>query len=222
MEPTTMVLVRHGHMADNDVGPAARLRGWTDPPLTKRGMLQAHALAQRLADEPTASALYTSPLVRARQTADVIGSALGLRPRSRVGLREISCGLVDGWLISRVQRRYPELWERNLAQNDDGFHWPGGETYQAFRRRVLRALQSIKHAHPGERVVVVTHAGAVAQVIGALNGLGAAQWSAFRPSNASLTELRWQHQTVSVVRFDERVHVPSEAATSAIPDRRAG
>jgi broad specificity phosphatase PhoE len=69
MRPTTLVLVRHGHVADNDTTTSARLNGWTDAPLTARGEAEARAMARRLAVEPPANALYTSTLVRARRTA---------------------------------------------------------------------------------------------------------------------------------------------------------
>ena len=64
-EPTTLVLVRHGHVADNDCGTGARLCGWTDPPLSPLACAQALRLRARLAAEPPFAAAYTSPLRRA-------------------------------------------------------------------------------------------------------------------------------------------------------------
>src|SRR5438876_11359427 len=103
MHSTTLILIRHGHVVDNDRGSSARLCGWTDPPLSARGEVESLALARRLIDEGRATALYTSPLQRARATATIVGAALGLRPRERAGWREISCGWLDGWLLSKVQ-----------------------------------------------------------------------------------------------------------------------
>ena len=99
-------------------------------------------------------------------------------------MREIYCGRLEGVPLVEVQRRYPFLWQANLRQADDDFHWPGGESYRDFRRRALRAVGAIAAAHPGELVMIVTHAGVIAQVLGALNGIRAARWEPFRPSNA--------------------------------------
>ncbi|MGH2355075.1 MAG: histidine phosphatase family protein, partial [Chloroflexota bacterium] len=206
-EPTTLLLVRHGHVADNDAQPAARLCGWSDPPLSALGRRQVAWLRWRLHQEAPIAALYTSPLQRAKYTAQTIAGLLGLRPRRRHVLREISCGSLDGWPLAEVRRRYPQLWAANLAQRDETFCWPGGESYRAFRARALRAVQGIAAAHSGQRVLIVTHAGVISQIVGALAGTSAARWEAFRAGNASVTELLWQGDGGRVLRFDDRHHV---------------
>ena len=70
--------------------------------------------------------------------------------------------------ISEVQQRYPKLWEENEAQQNENFSWPDGETYRRFRRRVLRVVNAIARRHEGQRVLVVTHAGVINQVLGTL------------------------------------------------------
>jgi probable phosphoglycerate mutase len=140
---TILLLVRHGHTRDNTVGDGARLSGWHDPPLSPLGAQQARLLATSLRSERVA-ALYTSTLTRARQTAATLADALGLEPIDEPDLREISCGDLDGRSLATVQRRFPELWQRNLSQSDADFRWPGGESYRELRLRVLGAL----HASP--------------------------------------------------------------------------
>ena len=178
-------------MRDNDAGADARLCGWTDPPLSHLGRAQVAHLCERLAGEPPAEALYASPLLRARSTAQAIACALGIPVLVRGGLREINCGVLDGRPIRDVRRRYPALWRRNMEQTDSGFAWPGGESYAAFRERCLGAVGRIAAAHPGGRVLVVTHAGVITQVVGALHGAGPAEWGKFRVGNASVTEVEW-------------------------------
>jgi alpha-ribazole phosphatase/probable phosphoglycerate mutase len=207
MRASTLVFVRHAHVADNDAAAGARLCGWFDAPLSRRGWAQVERLCARLEQAPPPTALYTSPLRRALSMARVIGSRLGLRPRPLDLLREIHCGWLEGVPLVEVQRQYPILWRANLWQLDDGFHWPGGESYRDFRQRVLRAVAAIAAAHPGEQVLIVTHAGVIGQVLGALHGLRAARWEPFRPSNASLTVVRWADGAGQVRVFDDHAHL---------------
>jgi broad specificity phosphatase PhoE len=146
-------------------------------------------------------------LVRHAHVTDNTAGALSLRPRRRAALCEISAGALEGWPVAEVARHFPQLWARHLAQDDEDAGWPGGETYRHFRTRVLRAVRRIAAAHAGRRVVLVTHAGVIGQVVGWLRGAGAARWEVFRPRNASITELEWAGPTGRVLRFDDAAHL---------------
>ena len=128
-------------------------------------------------------------------------------PRPLGLLREINCGRLEGMPLSEVQRSHPFHWRTNLRQVDDGFRWPGGESYREFRRRVVSAMNSIAAQHGGERVIVVTHAGVISQIVGALSGVRAACWEAFRPRNASLTIVEWLDGRGRVRSFDDHDHL---------------
>lgn len=223
--PARLVFIRHGHTVANS-GSESRMSGWTNFPLSDLGRRQAEALSRRLAEEPPVSALYASPLQRASDTARAL-TALKIQDiRYLEDLREIGCGEVDGWPVSRVRERYPDLWEANLQQDDPDFRWPQGESYRELRDRSLAAMDRIAAAHPGERVAVVTHAGVICQVIGWLHGTSPAEWSRFRPGNGSLTEVEWAGDCGTVLTFDDRSHLekvnpeeetrPSEEARSAL------
>jgi broad specificity phosphatase PhoE len=178
--------------------------------------MQTEVLRARLAAEPRPDAIYASTLRRSRETAEAIAAALRVRPRLLRSLREIDCGRLDGWLLQEVRRAYPELWQRNLAREDDEFHWPEGESYRALRRRGLRAVRQIAARHAGGRVAIVTHAGVITQVLGALHGVAPARLDAFVVGNASLTEVRWDGDRGTLVRFDDRDHLAERLAP---PDR---
>jgi len=204
--PATLILVRHGHIAGNSLSEA-RMSGWTDFPLSDLGWRQTAALRRRMAQEPPAAARYASPLRRARDTAEAL-AGLPLGPLHLLDdLREAHCGEVDGWPISEARRCYPDLWDANLLQADESFRWPGGESYRELRERCLRAIEEIAAAHPGERAVVVTHAGVISQVLNALHGIGPERWNNFRPGNCSLTEVEWGRGGGTLVRFDDRSHL---------------
>lgn len=200
-----LILIRHGHTAGNSSG-GLRMSGWTDTALSDRGRLQVACLARRVSSEP-ASVVYASPLLRARETAWPVAAAAGAEVRLEPDLREIHCGEVDGWPVEDVQRLHPGLWEANLRQDDEGFRWPGGESYRELRERSLGAVRRIAAAHSGERVLVVTHAGVISQIVGCLRGIGPARWECYRPENCSLTELEWEGESGRVVSYDDRGHL---------------
>jgi broad specificity phosphatase PhoE len=207
---TTVLLVRHAHTMSN--GRAPTLSGWSDLPLTDLGRRQVCALRQAYAGARFAAVL-SSPLDRALKTADAFAPGNSIELCS--DLREIHCGHMEGMLVEKIMADCPELWSANLRQDDDEFRWPGGESYREFRARCLQALGRIASLFDGERVVVVTHTGFVGQVLGALAGIRAARWDAFRPGNASITELVWSDTERRVVRFDDRSHLREQGVESS-------
>ena len=104
-------------------------------------------------------------------------------------------------------KRYPALWRPNLRQDDEGFRWPGGESYRELRARSWRALHAVAVAHPGGRVALVTHAGVLSQIFGRLAGLSPARWGAFRTGSSSVSEIEWLHGSVTLIRLDDRRHL---------------
>lgn len=200
MDPTRLLLVRHGQTAGNEGGGQVLL-GHTDLPLTPEGLRQARCLAARLRRRPLA-AIYSSPLQRAGATAQEVAVGRPVRVRWCRGLREIDCGAADGLEVEAVQRRYPAAWEANRRQDDADFRWPGGESYRELRGRVLQACDRIASRHAGARVLVVTHAGVVNQVVGSLEGLDPARWEPRRPRHCTVTEVEWGRERRRLVTFD--------------------
>jgi broad specificity phosphatase PhoE len=228
MLATSLLLVRHGRTLDNIRDAGARLTGWYDPPLSADGVQEAEELANHLREHAVA-ALYTSTLARARQTAWPLALSLGLYPRNEPDLREISCGELDGVPLAEVQQRFPDLWQGNLAQSDEDFQWPGGETYRGFRRRVLRTIRRLARTHRGQTIMLVTHAGVISQTIGWVHNTSAARWELWRPRNGSMSEVRWHRNGGALVRFDWRpsaapdeVRAAQDAQLIACGPRRLG
>jgi broad specificity phosphatase PhoE len=196
---TTLLLVRHAHTAANDLERKPVMSGWADVPLSTRGVKQLTTLASADLGE-VAPVIYSSDSIRTLHTAGSFAQGRRIVPLR--SLREISCGDVDGWRVATVQERYPELWQRNLAQNDPDFRWPGGESYRELRTRVLRAMRGIASRHRGERVAVVTHTGVITQVMNHAKGLSPANWKRWRAANASVTTIEWDDDDrVRVIRF---------------------
>ena len=145
-------MARHG---ETDWNRESRFQGHADTPLNNAGRGQARELAERLADERIA-AVYASPLLRARETAEIVAERLGLAVETVDGLREVDVGSWSGLTRAEVEERFPDGFHRWLAL-DHG--WEDGETYDDLGRRVLASLRELAARHPGERVLVVSHGG---------------------------------------------------------------
>ena len=149
---TEILLIRHGETLWNQEG---RMQGQQDSPLTPVGMNQARQLARRLKGIEF-TALYSSDLGRAHQTARCIADETGHEVIADRGLRERNFGIFEGLTNAEIQVRYPEDHERFAARDPD-FVMEGGESAAQFRGRVVETLDRIAHAHRGETVVVVSH-----------------------------------------------------------------
>lgn len=151
---TTILLARHG---ETDWNRAGRFQGHADPPLNETGRAQAAELAQELRAEELA-AVYSSPLRRALETAEVVAGSHGLEAAPVAGLREVDVGSWSGLTRAEVEERFPDQFARWLAY---GQGWDDGETYEEMGRRAVAALLELAVAHEGERVVAVTHGGPI-------------------------------------------------------------
>ena len=159
--PNEVLLVRHGETDDN---AAARFQGRRDTQLNELGREQSRALAQRLRGEGL-RALYSSPLARARATAQIVGDALGLEPLLDDRLMEADAGAWPGLMIAEVTAALPEEWER-WRNADPTFRFPGGESVAEQAARVAAALADV--ARGPLPALVVTHGGSL-RAIGAVD-----------------------------------------------------
>ncbi len=142
---TTLLFARHG---ETDWNREGRFQGHADPPLNEAGRAQARELAERLQDVPL-DAVYSSDLRRAHETAEIIAAAKGLPVVVEPGLREIDVGSWSGLTRSEIEERFPG------AEHHDG------ETREEHLERVVATVDRIARAHPGERVLIVSHGGSL-------------------------------------------------------------
>ena len=142
-----------------------RAQGHADIPLTTSGRRQAHAAASELAEFPI-TAVFSSDLVRAADTARVIAADHGCDVVIDPDLREIDQGEWEGLRVSEIAERWPEIWgpARHYRAR------PGGESPGEVRRRALQAVERIVLAHPDGHVAAVSHGGTIrwisAEVLG--------------------------------------------------------
>ncbi len=162
---TTVYLARHG---ESDWNAANRFQGHSDRPLTARGRAQVETLAAELAEAAALSAIYSSPLRRALETAAAVGACTGLEPVAVDDLREVNVGAWTGLSRAEVELQFPEEFRRWL---DGGEGWADGETYEEMSSRVVSAVLRIADAHPRDEVLVVSHGGPIRALQAAAAGL---------------------------------------------------
>jgi broad specificity phosphatase PhoE len=197
---TRIVLVRHAAI---DTG--RRLCGSLDISLSAVGRAELEALLRRPARADVPDALFTSTLQRATTVARALGRVWTIDPQPVAWAREIHCGDVEGMPLDQLRRCFSELWARNEAQREDTFSWPGGETYAEFRGRVVEGLDDAAARYPSGRVVIVTHAGVISQVLGRFKNRAACVWKPDRPDPLTATEVLWTKGAPrAVLSFNDR------------------
>jgi probable phosphomutase (TIGR03848 family) len=150
---TTVLLVRHGATATTGTVLPGRAPGLH---LSERGAGQAQAAAERLAElAPKPSALYVSPLERARETAAPIAKVLRLRPVLERGLLECDFGTWTGKRLSTLRRRSD--W-RAVQHAPSTFRFPEGESFTEMQLRIWTTLERLARKHRNRTIVVVSHA----------------------------------------------------------------
>ncbi len=145
-----MIFVRHGRTPWNVEG---RVQG--GGALDEVGRAQAAALGERLRSEPIA-AIYASPALRARQTAQAAARRLGLPVRQRSLLRDLDYGRYGGALVSDVRRESPGLLEQ-WRERPDTVSFDGGETLADLRGRIVRFMAGAARDHDGSTILAATH-----------------------------------------------------------------
>jgi probable phosphoglycerate mutase len=178
MHSTKLILVRHGETDDNR---NLVFQGQDGRGLNAHGRDQAARLAARLvaaAIKARPAGLYASDLERARETAEILGRALGLTPRLDPDLREVFLGGWQGLSHTDVAARFPEEWA--AWQRGEDLKRGGGESYAELGDRVARAVGRVADAHPGEAAVMVSHGAAIKIFVARVLGLSTAALRAFR------------------------------------------
>jgi probable phosphoglycerate mutase len=130
-------------------------------------MIQAGAVAARIAGLTNVAAVYASPLERTRETAAPIARALGLRVKVDRGLLECDFGDWTGAKLADLRRK-PE-WQ-TVQRYPSGFRFPGGESFPEMQQRMVGALDRLVAAHRGQTVVAVSHADPIKAAVA--NALG--------------------------------------------------
>jgi len=195
-----LTLVRHGQTSANAEGV---WHGSIDTPLSPRGLEQARRVAAFIASEhPDAAALYSSPLQRARDTALAIAERTGLAVEVEADLSEYHLGSWEG-------KTYRELFEVQRMFHhikvDPDFAPHGGESPRQVVDRLVGGLRRVAERHPGQRVVVVSHGGAMTLAFAEILAGTYTSWDRVM-SNCGVSELVLE-PVPALISFDRTEHL---------------
>ena len=168
-------LIRHG-LPDFPGGKGMCI-GTTDIPMGEKGLAQAAEMAKKL---PPVTAVFSSPLTRAVQTAEAIGLSVTVLD----GLREMYAGEWDGLTFAQIRERYPELYAARF--HDLTIPLPGAEDHAEGLSRFTAAMEAAAQAAPGD-FAVVAHGGIIAQFLRSIGG----SW--YKPAYTEIIRLSFEN-----------------------------
>ena len=162
-----LYLFRHG---ETDYNREQRFQGHLDIPLNEQGRRQATQLIAPL-KHVSIDCILSSDLLRARETADIIASALKVPVHQTTGLREAHLGGAQGLTVEEIEAKFGkelvEKW-RSPYLSDADVSYPGGETGNAVLDRVLRSLSKFITETDHQRIGIATHGGVIRRVVRSL------------------------------------------------------
>jgi phosphoserine phosphatase len=201
-----LILVRHGESEWNRTG---RYQGQQDAPLSDLGLRQADALAERLRTERL-DAIYTSPLQRARRTAEAIARYHPDAPFEQDrALLEIHHGDWEGLFAAEVRERYAEdLAEWRMFPTRS--QMPNGESFSNILKRTLNFRERLMRRHSGESTVVLsTHDVVIKILIADALGIHMDRINRFWITNASISVVEYTQELPFLVSLSEACHLGS-------------
>ena len=199
-----LILVRHGETKWNHEN---RVVGHTGMALNSNGRKQAGLLAQALKDKEV-SCIYSSPLRRARETADAIARAQGLHVVNVDALKEVDAGELEGLTFDEVVERYGDFFQEWI-KDAPSLKIPGGESITELRERAWPAVEWIVSEHPGGVVIAISHSLAILSIISRALGMNISDFRRLRLSVASISVLDFGEHVASLVLFNDTCHLES-------------
>jgi broad specificity phosphatase PhoE len=201
-----LILVRHGETDTNKAGLAL---GRADVELNEHGRWQAQRLAISLKDQPI-DAIYSSPLQRARATAEPIASSHGLEVQVDEGLIEMDVGEMEGLTFQQVRERYPDFLQLWLGGQAAYEPMPGGERLLDVQERAWQAIDRIRHRQDQGTVAAVTHNFVILTLLCRVLGLELADFRRLRHSTAAKSVLEVGPDRIIVVSFNDTCHLEAD------------
>lgn len=196
--PTLIYLLRHGEVVLADT---RRFIGSTDVVLSERGECQAAAQAERLRGVPLA-ALYSSDLLRARRTGEIIGAPHGLAPTIVPALREMAMGRWERLTAEEIEHREPEAFSAWMGKIGE-FAFPEGESVPDLAARAWPAFERLAVRHAGDAIAVVAHGGTNRVLLCRALGVSISRLLALGQDYAALSIIERREDGWSVRRLNE-------------------
>jgi 2,3-bisphosphoglycerate-dependent phosphoglycerate mutase len=208
VEATRIIAVRHGETAWN---VDSRIQGQLDIGLNDNGRWQARRVGEALAGEEI-TAVYSSDLGRAHQTAESIAAITGKEVVPQEGLRERSFGLFEGKTFDEIHQNWPDHaqnWRKRIPE------WQppeGGESLLQLRERVTKTIAELAARHPGEQIVVVAHGGVLDALYRVATGQEVNSPRTWELPNGAINRLLWTPEGFTLVGWSDTQHLDDEPA----------
>ncbi len=181
-----VLLARHGQ---TDWNAAGKIQGVSDIPLNDRGRSQARDLAARVRGEGV-GVIYTSPLKRARETAEIVGAALGVGVHAASELTELSFGDWEGCSWGEIGERWPEQFALYAADRKN-YAPPNGESYAAMLARAKPFIDSLRAMAGAGTALCVCHSAVMRGILAEEAGLTVGEsYKKLKLPNGSISELK--------------------------------
>jgi len=195
-----LFLIRHGQVKWKKIG----FLSYTDLELTKKGIKQGKKIAQRLKKEKI-DKIYSSPLKRCQQTAQIIGKYLGLKIYIAPQLREVNFGIFEGLSLKEAEKKYPEIFQER--QKDKwNFKIPSGESYKQAAERVLKFLKKLPNK-TNKNIALVTHVTIIKILLKLFSNLSMKEIDQIHFLPTSLTILERKNKKFRVLKINDISHL---------------
>ncbi len=208
MEATRIIAVRHGETAWN---VDARIQGQMDIGLNDKGRQQALRVGKALSGEPI-SAIYSSDLGRAFDTARSIAEVAGMQVVPHTGLRERGFGMFEGKTFDEIQETWPDHathWRKRIPDWEPP---EGGESLLQLRERVSRTAQALAARHTGEQIVMVAHGGVLDTLYRLATGQEVNSPRTWQLPNGAINRLLWTPEGFTLVGWSDTQHLDHDPA----------
>ncbi|NLT95413.1 MAG: alpha-ribazole phosphatase [Clostridia bacterium] len=199
---TKVIFVRHGQTSWNDLG---MYQGHTDIPLNEIGFEQAIKVGKRLKNEKV-SAIYSSDLLRAKQTAEIIAREHNLPVTVMPELREINFGIWEGKTYKEIKELYPEMLNIWLSKPQD-LKIPEGETFPEMLARAWQGLKKILSKHKDETIIVVAHGGTIAVLLCNILEISLNNLWKIKQGNTGITIVEFAEDKGVLTLFNDTYHL---------------
>ena len=159
--PTDLILICHGqavqHEGDQVFG------WWADMPLSSLGRQQALLIGESLKNNFDIQAIYTSPLKRTQETANIVSDIVRVIPATEHALRELDSGVLSQLSYEEAQARFPDAVNEHQRI-------PGGESYDEMHQRVAWVINRLVKDAPDQQIACITHGGPIVAYLRAFMG----------------------------------------------------
>ncbi len=199
---TEIYFVRHGQTEWNI---ERRYQGWADSPLTEQGVNQAKALSKHI-ENVHFDAIYCSPRGRAQETAKIVRGNRDLEIITVDDFKEINVGEYEGRLYDDMKNENPDLYH-GFWESADLFLPKTGESFTDVGNRTYPALLKIAERHPGQRVLIVSHAVAIMSALNKIAGIPLNRFWEKMLHQTSLSIAEYENGEFSIAKYGSTEHL---------------